>query len=137
MEKTFIEGLWAEKPELVKAEVAKILHVDEKCLVYRMVNASTDHVRFEILGKNGKWDGDCVLVTDLKLIRVREYPLDIVKPWIHFMYENCGTPYAMKFISRRNKLLDSRLTRIKREFNKETEEMLDDMGFDMGKGYIK
>ena len=137
MEKTFIEGLWAKKPELVKAEVAKILHVDEKRLVYRMVNDSTDHVRFEILEKNGKWDGECVLVTDLKLIHVRECPVDIVNPWLPFMYKNCGTPYAMKFISRRNKLLDSRLTRIKREFNKETEEMLDDMGFDMGKGYIK
>ena len=138
-EKTFIEELWEKKPELVREKVSKIVGIKKEHLVYRMLEDKKDYVRFAIIDKkNGIDDGRCVLVTDFKLIKViTSTPSDVIDEWVKFMYENCGKPYAMKYISRENQLYDSRRARDRKETDEKIEGMLNKMGYFNDNGYIK
>ena len=138
MEKSFVEVLWKKDSEQVKKLVSEVTGIEQENLKYDMMGNKKYCVRFSIIERNNKYEGNCILVTDFKLIHVRNgIPYDIVDEWVKFMYENCGKPYAMKYISRENQLYDFRRARDREETDEKIEGMLNKMGYFNDNGYTK
>lgn len=138
MEKTFIEDLWEKNPELVKDKLSEILDVEQERLIYDKKTKANGYLRFGIKSRYARGYEDGVIVNDyrIRFMQDKSRP-EIVADWVSFMFENCGKPYAMQYISKRNKQLDKFMAEHKEKYNAETRTVLEQMGFDINKGQTK
>lgn len=138
MKKTFIEDLWSEKPELIKNKLSEILDIEQDNLVYDEKAKGGGYLRFGIKSPYIIGYEDEIIVSDYKVRFVQDkLQPPIVDEWVSFMFDNCGNPYALKFISDRNQQLDKFLARLEEKYNNETRQVLNVMGFLDNKGHTK
>lgn len=129
MEKTFVEDLWDKDPVLVTNSVKRIFNVKEKI---------GDKLVF--LGKkNGalvfEKYGHCPEGFVLRDFGIDGYNFDsrVAEEWRTVMFEVYGTAYAMQLISQRNMQLDKFMAKYKENYNTQTRNALDNMGFNYEK----
>ncbi|MBQ3502314.1 MAG: hypothetical protein IJA72_01450 [Clostridia bacterium] len=134
----FIEKLWEEKPELVVKEVKKIFGVNKE---------KGDRLKFKKL-ENGvltfvKYghDGFNVYVNDFSVSTINAIPYKLetkqVKDWMSFMFDEFGDEYIYEFLSHRNNQLDKFKAEFESNFNNETMNAINQLGFRMDKGNTK
>ena len=128
MQKSFVEDLWEQNPELIKDKLSEILDVEKNRLVYSNKTKDSGYLGFGIKEVSGKNYEDSIIVKDykIKFIQDKSRP-EIVDGWMSFMFGNCGKPYALKFISKRNQQIDKFMAEYEEKYNAETRNILDKM----------
>ena len=138
MEKTFIEGLWEKNPELVMDKLSELLDIKRDDLIHNKEVKGGGYLAFCIRPSYMLCNQEEIIVNDyeIRFVKDRLQPA-IVDEWLRFMYENCGAPYAMKYIKKSNKELDIVIAKYKERHNKKLTEVLKVMGYLTEESYTK
>ena len=138
-EKSFVEDLWENNPELVIKAIKKICLVNEKWgdkLSFVKIDDDGELI-FKKTGRSTFF----IIVNDFSIRTTdsgknyQNSPMSIA--WVKFMFNICGDKYAMQYISHRNKQLDKFMAEYEQEYNNQTREVLKEMGFELNNGQTK
>ena len=120
----FIEKLWEENPELVIKAVKKIFDIrEDRGDSLEFKQAGNGALRFE---KYGHCSFGIVL-TDFEVYGQKVNSGYNIK-WMKFMKRELGLKYVYHFIAYRNEKLDKFMAEYEDDYNKETKQVLGELG---------
>lgn len=137
-EMAFIEDLWERKPKAVIAKVEEIFDVREemgdRLKFKKLENGVLTFVKYGHNGFN-------IYVNDFSVSTINTIPYKLdsryVNDWMDFMFDEFGDEYIYEFLSHRNNQLDRFKAELENNFNNETMNAINRLGFRMDKGQTR